>query len=464
MRKVLMAVIYVTSLATMAAAQDVANLWIDTTGGSCTRSATPVSYNGATACATVAAAWSAAQGGDTIIAKGGTYSSGFSASGAKSSTVTVRSATGENAWFAGSGSLSGVTNMTVTDERGVDMTTEQGMGQGLTMGLTGIGGASANIIFNNIDIWCQNQAPWHLVTGGRGTKCSVTLTISGVNGFTMRNGSLGPESDCENSPCSGATDISKITACASNAACNNITFDHVLFHDAENLDSTTGMHHEMWKIDQGQNISFLDSKFVRCNAGVASCSSAAVFLGASGSSQTADHITAIGNVGYDVNGGFFSGSYCQPGPCNPTMTFKYNTFTTQLNNQFGAPVNSYAGYTFVGNTAFRTAVYTCSGTFSDNTWFATDGSTPAQCPGDNNGATSTANFWVSSTDYHLRAGSPLISAGGTGCLGLKDIAGNVRTTGTCDVGAYGYSTGTSTPPPTGGTPPAPPSNLTAVVH
>src|ERR1700690_64440 len=114
MRKFLIALTGAILFAATAMAQDVANIWIDTNGGSCVRSSTPVAYSDAVACSTLAAAWTAAQGGDTIIAKGGIYSSGFSASGTKSSTVTIKAASGENPWFAGDGSLSGVTNMTVT--------------------------------------------------------------------------------------------------------------------------------------------------------------------------------------------------------------------------------------------------------------------------------------------------------------------------------------------------------------
>ena len=50
-----------------------ANLWVDTSGGSCTRSASPATYADAAACASFNAAYQAAQPGDTVLIKGGSY-------------------------------------------------------------------------------------------------------------------------------------------------------------------------------------------------------------------------------------------------------------------------------------------------------------------------------------------------------------------------------------------------------
>ncbi|HEY1367419.1 MAG TPA: choice-of-anchor Q domain-containing protein [Gaiellaceae bacterium] len=52
-----------------------ANLWIDPNGGSCTRSGTPHAYVDGQACASMQAAWRAAQSGDTIAIQNGTYPS-----------------------------------------------------------------------------------------------------------------------------------------------------------------------------------------------------------------------------------------------------------------------------------------------------------------------------------------------------------------------------------------------------
>jgi hypothetical protein len=50
------------------------NLWVSTAGGSCTRSSSAVGFNQATSCSSLAAAYQAAQCGDTILIEGGDYS------------------------------------------------------------------------------------------------------------------------------------------------------------------------------------------------------------------------------------------------------------------------------------------------------------------------------------------------------------------------------------------------------
>jgi hypothetical protein len=50
-----------------------ANLWVDTNGGSCSRSSTPTPYADGTACGSLDAANDICQGGDTVLVQGGTY-------------------------------------------------------------------------------------------------------------------------------------------------------------------------------------------------------------------------------------------------------------------------------------------------------------------------------------------------------------------------------------------------------
>ncbi len=51
----------------------VANVWVDANGGTCTRRAAPGAYADARACASIAGAYNAAQGGDAIYVRDGTY-------------------------------------------------------------------------------------------------------------------------------------------------------------------------------------------------------------------------------------------------------------------------------------------------------------------------------------------------------------------------------------------------------
>lgn len=67
--------------------EDTANLWIDTDGGTCTRSASLVAYSDAAACSSMSAAATAATSGDTIGMKAGTYG-GQGTVGASGKTLT----------------------------------------------------------------------------------------------------------------------------------------------------------------------------------------------------------------------------------------------------------------------------------------------------------------------------------------------------------------------------------------
>src|SRR5688500_6966322 len=71
---------------------DLANLWVDANGGSCTRLATPGAYVDAQACVSADAAYGAASNGDTILVREGTYGRQVIRSGTKA--ATIRNGTG----------------------------------------------------------------------------------------------------------------------------------------------------------------------------------------------------------------------------------------------------------------------------------------------------------------------------------------------------------------------------------
>ncbi|HZE14947.1 MAG TPA: hypothetical protein VE197_04120, partial [Mycobacterium sp.] len=65
-------------------APGVANVWVDTSGGSCVRSASAVGYSDGLACGSFQAAYAVAQCGDVVGVESGSYSSQSISSGAKS--------------------------------------------------------------------------------------------------------------------------------------------------------------------------------------------------------------------------------------------------------------------------------------------------------------------------------------------------------------------------------------------
>lgn len=416
---------------------DIANIWVNTSaGGSPSRSGTKIAYDATHAYGTLSAAWTAAQGGDTILVKGGTYSSGFSASGSKTSTVTISPATGENPWFAGTGSFSGATNMLVTDSR-------PNRSDGLTMGMMDIGSSSSNIAFNNIDLWCQNSSPWYIVTGPTGSQCSARISISGLTNFTMTGGSVGPVADCFNSPCN-AQNVNTIGLCSSNAACSNIEFDNVIFHDAYRLDDNTA-HSSMWIIFQGDNLTFKNDQFIGCYG----CNTGNIFFGQSGSSATPDHLTFIGNVigPAEAGGQAWEMGYRSPTTA-PTVVFKYNTVDGAAFLSQSAPSGaiSYSNTTWVGNIVTYMPgffSFTCNSAVEGNNVFGSpdSGTSALNCSSKDTPDVALVNsdYFVSaggsSYDYHLKSTAPARNVGGTACSGLTDYDGDTRPISTCDSGA-----------------------------
>lgn len=65
-----------------------ANIWVNTTAGSCVRNSTPAAYNAATACGNMQAAQNIANGGDTVVMKNGTYPAQSLSGSEKTSAVS----------------------------------------------------------------------------------------------------------------------------------------------------------------------------------------------------------------------------------------------------------------------------------------------------------------------------------------------------------------------------------------
>jgi chitodextrinase len=91
-----------------------ANLWVDPNGGSCSRAATAGSYSDSAACGTLSAAFQAAQNGDTVLIKGGSYGNQQvnNRAGAAAPGVTLAPAPGESVTL-GSLSICGADYMTL---------------------------------------------------------------------------------------------------------------------------------------------------------------------------------------------------------------------------------------------------------------------------------------------------------------------------------------------------------------
>lgn len=178
-----------------------ANLWVDANGGSCTRQATEGPYNDAAACASFAAAYTAALSGDTVGVTGSL----------------------PNQFFAGGvGASQGSGTKTLTFKGAAGNKVRQ------------IHFGSPNMIFDGI------------VVDAGATRTSGAAFENGGDSFLFKNGSIGNVVDEK-----GAL-VTETGA----------TFENVLFHDV--VLRTNGVHLECMMTLSGERLTIRNSTFRNC--------------------------------------------------------------------------------------------------------------------------------------------------------------------------------------------------------
>jgi chitodextrinase len=180
-----------------------AHLWIDPNGGSCTRAATAGGYSDTQACPSFAAAYSAAQSGDSVRVKAGTYPAQFFAGGANSSQGA------------------GTKTLTFTGESGNVVRQ--------------IHSGSDNLTFDGIVI----------DAGGQKTTGAAFENGGGEN-VTFKNGRIGNVTDEKGALVDGL----------------NMTFDNVVFHDV--VLRTAGVHLECLMALWNEGMVIRNSRFENC--------------------------------------------------------------------------------------------------------------------------------------------------------------------------------------------------------
>jgi hypothetical protein len=169
-----------------------ANLWVDASGGTCSRQATPGAYQDAQACSSISAAFSAASAGDTIVIKNGSYGSQSLSGSAKSSAVTFYAETYQSVLVGG---------LSISVDK-VNVYGVSGSGTGNSRGSLDLTSAGTGV----------------LVDGFRGS----SIWISGDH-ITVQNGEFGNNNtDLVNSE----LDLVKVWNASS-----YITFKNNIFHD-----------------------------------------------------------------------------------------------------------------------------------------------------------------------------------------------------------------------------------------
>lgn len=212
-------------------AENLANIWISTSSGSCTRSSTPQAYNAGSACGSYSAAYKVASGGDIIYVKAGTYGSQAVPyrSGMGTSVVTIQQEPGGgNVSIAGGISIQA--SYVVVD--GAYATQDWQIGDNTAA--DGSGGC--------------NKTP------SNGWPCEFRTThvtlrnFSGYSGYIygdtvlVQNGNVGPKNICTQ----GGEDGIQILGLGNAASPSftpavNVTIDNVTVHDITN-DACQSVH------------------------------------------------------------------------------------------------------------------------------------------------------------------------------------------------------------------------------
>jgi hypothetical protein len=408
--RLLLAAFVALFLPTVASAQS-ANLWIDASGGTCTRQSTATGYSDAAACASIQAAVSACVPGDTIRMKAGTYGAQTitatkTAPGctviAESNTTVGRLITG-GAWYE-------LQNMTGAVNNGWSQSS----------------GAN-NITCRNCHFSGQEMESY-------GSVNVVTLGGGSVSNIRWIGGSI------RNFSCANCNSALYVGGPSTNLLVDGVTFD--------NVRNTGGVvnHFEVIRVDGNVN-GFTLSRSSFTNSVT---STSTVFM-STWQGIKPQNLVFENNFFGDTSPAYFhfQANFQNQSNCS-NWTFRYNTFTGpqgMMVDPASASCGSFSNVVWIGNLGPRG---NCQGTASrSNVWY---GSSGAAC-----GATDkvvTASGLGGADGFRLTAGSPAIDAGGSGadCI-ATDHDGKSRQVGArCDAGAHEYGAAAAAV--------SPPTNLT----
>ena len=397
-----------------------AHLWVDTNGGSCTRSASAGAYSDAAACGSLNAAYQAAANGDTILVRGGSYGGQIITEKTAAATPGIRiaSTVGETVTYAKveiKGSFLQLTGPFVTNGLEVD----------------GNGNSAANRPVEEVVV-DQFEVDGLMLDG------DPVGYLRGVNNVTWRNGSVHHNKN-----------MSLVLADQEAAAggLNNVTFDRMVFHDAL-LDAGSSAHTECLYAQGISNLRITNSHFYRCAV-------MDVFI----TRWTGTNVDPIG--GYVENSIFeeplAAGNVCcagnafhfrnggEPAPDIDNWDFRYNVFAGALSFGGNENVVEGGGLRVVGNV-FVGAASVCKSGASYAYNVHGDGSTcggTAEVSSSNSairsGFTGYAGSIASNNNWHLTATSILIDKGNPGSYPSNDRDGNSRYAGNGpDAGAFEY--------------------------
>lgn len=359
---------------------DTANLWVDTNGGTCTRSATPAAYNDAAACGSFDAANDACQNGDTVFIKTGSYASqSFSGSNSRTSQCSISATSGE----------------TVT-----------------TSGLN-FGGSSWIALSDVTVTGGTSSAPKTVSLGGGSSTTADHVTITNVSAYpgrifmkgtylTVQGGEFGGYDACLTGSEDDGIQVSYVTLASS-----NITIDGIYLHD---IRRTCGSTHT-------DCIQFLgvDGGVIK-NSRIQNCPTTGIIARPQGGSNVLNNLRIENNfVGPVLDGSEAYNIGTSPDNCT-NIVISYNTFAD------GGSIDcvTTTGNTVRGNVIAGTA--SCAdATYSYNAW-----SSGTACG--TSGRICTASYVdAANRNYHLLSSDTCaIDRGDPANFPSTDFDGDVR--------------------------------------
>ena len=368
-----------------------ANLWIDTTGGSCTRTTTPSGYADVDACGTFDAAYDRAACGDVIRIKGGTYG-GQNVTGQRScsgtwdavtcsSCVQVLEASGERVVL--SGSLTSNLDYAVFE---------------------GIEASNWNVTASGVDhVMCRN--------------CDVNgVFFSGtpISHLSMIGGDVGPMVNAH----------PQLAPAAGNGAgwMTDVLFQGVNFHDVTTTNAAS-YHVECMQVAGGTRITFRANRWSNC--GIFGLS----ITEYNNSGPPTDFLVENNFFGPSINGGYYSFHVNSNASAIVRLVLQYNSSPQPF---LVKNVVQHQNSIVRGNLAPRPA---CDApgtiTYDNNVW------TGGTCAGSDLSIGSLGFVNQGAWDYHIPDGHPAEGNGSATCP-ARDYDGEARPVpsgATCDAGA-----------------------------
>lgn len=343
-----------------------ANIWIDTNGGTCTRSATPAAYNDAAACSSLDAANDKCQNNDVALVKAGSYTDqNITGSNSRTAACTIQAAASEVVNFH-SLTMAGdwLTIKDMTDRSGIN----EHNGNSDTC-FTGVCFTGNHITADNIDV----LGKWAYVN------------FKGNNN-TWQNSEMGTAGNTSPRLCGEDPEPVQMSN-AVNALIKNNVFHAFRGEEVEaNCGGNDVYHLETFRIwDTSDGVTFLNNHFDDGNGD----DSFTIFSGRGGcpASECPENINVhiIGNyfgekccsyAAPDV--GYGDGQSC----VGQGWVFAYNFFHNG-DGGLGNYCTSESGTIYVGNMGYNAGGCPAVGTVTNNLWI---GSSHGSCPG---------NTWLS---------------------------------------------------------------------